>query len=282
MTMLDPAQAVHPPNVDPVSLQKYRQPLIAGNWKMNGMVAQLSEVEAVATSVQTKQPPVEVLMCLPATLIAQAVLTAAGRIAIGGEDCSGDISGAFTGDLSAEMLKGAGASAVIVGHSERRQHHAETDAIVARKAKAARRAGLLAIICIGETSEQRLAGNAMSVCGDQIAGSVPEGMTASNAVIAYEPLWAIGSGHIPTCEQIIEMHAHIRACLTQSLGAEGKNLRILYGGSVKPASAHSILTLPEVGGVLVGGASQKSADFLAICQASTATSAHSANFPKEQ
>ena len=240
------------------------QPLIAGNWKMHGMAPQLCEIEAVAASVKAAPAPADILICLPATLIARAVHAAAGRIAIGGEDCDAQIAGAFTGDLSAEMLKDAGASAVIVGHSERRQHHGETDTIVAAKAEAARRAGLLAIICIGETNSQRLAGKALFVCGDQIAGSVPAGMTSSGTAIGYEPLWAIGSGHMPTPEEIIEVHAHIRECLTARLGAEGKKVRILYGGSVKPSNARTILALREVGGVLVGGASLKAADFMAI------------------
>jgi triosephosphate isomerase len=191
--------------------------LIAGNWKMNGLAAQLGEIEAIAASVKTAPAHADVLICLPATLIARAAQTAAGRIAIGGEDCSVEISGAFTGDLSAEMLIDAGASAFIVVHSERRQHHGETDAIVAAKAKAARRARLLAIICIGETKSQRLAGKALSVCGDQIAGSVPEGMHLSDTAIGYEPLWAIGSGHMPAPEQIIEVHEHIRNCLAARL-----------------------------------------------------------------
>lgn len=249
---------------------------------MNGVASQLHEIEAVAASVKATLPSTEVLICLPATLITRAVQTAAGRIAIGGEDCSAEISGPFTGDFSSEMLKDAGACAVIVGHSDRRQHHGETDAVVAAKAKAARRAGLLAIICIGETNAQRLAGNALSICGDQIAGSVPKEMTASDAVIGYEPLWAIGSGQMPTSEQIIEMHAHIRACLTQCFGAEGQKVRILYGGSVKPSNAHSILALPQVDGVLVGGASLKSEDFLAICRAAPALNSPTVNSQKEQ
>ena len=153
---------------------------------------------------------------------------------------------------------------------ERRQHHGETDAIVAAKARAARRAGLLAIICIGETKSQRLDGKALSVCGDQIAGSVPDGMTGSAVTIGYEPLWAIGSGHMPTSEEIAEMHAHIRQCLVARLGPNGKDLRILYGGSVKPSNARDILALPEVGGALVGGASLKAADFEAIFRAVSA------------
>jgi len=246
------------------------RPLIAGNWKMHGLAPQLGEIEAIAASVRAAPPFADILICLPATLIARAVQTAAGRIAIGGEDCHTEIAGAFTGDVSAEMLKDAGASAVIVGHSERRQHHGETDAIVAAKARAARRAGLLAIICIGETKSQRLDGKALSVCGDQIAGSVPDGMTASAVTIGYEPLWAIGSGHMPTSEDIAEMHAHIRQCLAVRLGTEGKEVRILYGGSVKPSNARDILALPEVGGALVGGASLKAADFEAIFRAVSA------------
>jgi triosephosphate isomerase len=243
------------------------RPLIAGNWKMHGMASQLGVIEAVAASVNAAPPSADVLICLPSTLIARAVQTSAGRIAIGGEDCSAEISGAFTGDISAEMLKGAGASTVIVGHSERRQHHGETDAMVAAKALAARRAGLLAIICIGETKSQRQAGKALSVCGDQIARSVPEGMTSSDTAIGYEPLWAIGSGHMPTPEEIVEVHAHICERLTARMGAEGKKVRILYGGSVKPSNAQTILALPDVGGVLVGGASLKAADFEAIFRA---------------
>src|ERR1700722_9704255 len=178
------------------------RPLIAGNWKMHGLAPQLGEIEAIAASVKATPPFADILICLPATLIARAAQTAGGRIAIGGEDCSAEVSGAFTGDISAELLKGAGAAAVIVGHSERRQHPDETDAIVAAKAKAARRAGLLAIVCVGETNAQRADGKALSVCGDQIAGSVPEGMTSSDVGIGYEPLWAIGSGHLPTSEEI--------------------------------------------------------------------------------
>jgi triosephosphate isomerase (TIM) len=246
------------------------RPLIAGNWKMHGLAPQLGEIEAIAASARAAPPFADILICLPATLIARAVQTAGGRIAIGGEDCSAEIAGAFTGDISAEMLKDAGASAVIVGHSERRQHHGETDAIVAAKARAARRAGLLAIICIGETKSQRLDGKAFSVCGDQIAGSVPDGMTPSAVTIGYEPLWAIGTGHMPTSEAIAEMHAHIRQCLAVRLGTEGKEVRILYGGSVNPSNARDILALPEVGGVLVGGASLKATDFEGIFRAVSA------------
>jgi triosephosphate isomerase len=243
------------------------RPLIAGNWKMHGMAPQLCEIDAVAVSVKATPPFADILICVPATLIARAAQIAASRIAIGGEDCSGEIAGAFTGDVSAEMLKDAGASAVIVGHSERRQHHAETDAIVHAKAEAARRTGLLAIICIGETKAQRLAGKALSICGTQIANSVPVDMTATDMAIGYEPLWAIGSGQVPTPAQIIEVHAHIRECLRARLGLEGQTVRILYGGSVKPSNARAILALPEVGGVLVGGASLDASDFEGIFRA---------------
>ena len=240
------------------------RPLIAGNWKMHGLAPQLGEIETIAASVKTTPPSADILICPPATLVARAAQTAAGRIAIGGQDCHTGIAGAFTGDVSAEMLKDAGASAVIVGHSERRQYYGETNAIVAAKTKAAWRAGLLAIICIGETESQRLDGRALSVCGDQIAGSVPEGITVSAAAIAYEPLWAIGTGRTPTSEEIAEVHAYIRHCLSARLGAEGNTVRIVYGGSVKPSNARGILALPEVGGALVGGASLKAADFEAI------------------
>ncbi|MHB8731855.1 MAG: triose-phosphate isomerase [bacterium] len=243
------------------------RPLIAGNWKMHGLAPQLGEIETIAASVKTTPPSADILICPPATLVARAAQTAAGRIAIGGQDCHTGIAGAFTGDVSAEMLKDAGASAVIVGHSERRHYHGETNAIVAAKTKAAWRAGLLAIICIGETESQRLDGRALSVCGDQIAGSVPEGITVSAAAIAYEPLWAIGTGRTPTSEEIAEVHAYIRQCLSARLGAEGNTVRIVYGGSVKPSNARGILALPDVGGVLVGGASLKAAEFEAIFRA---------------
>ncbi|MDQ6640709.1 MAG: triose-phosphate isomerase [Pseudomonadota bacterium] len=240
------------------------RPLIAGNWKMNGLLAELDVIERIAASVAAAPPCADVLICPPATLIRRAVQTAAGRIAIGGQDCASQVAGAFTGDTSAEMLKDAGASAVIVGHSERRQHHGETDATVAAKVLAAWQAGLLAIICIGETMAQRQAGEALSVCGEQLEGSVPEGTITCATAIAYEPLWAIGSGHMPEAEQIVEMHAHIRKALTTRWGTKARKVRILYGGSVKPSNARAILALPEVGGALVGGASLKAADFEAI------------------
>lgn len=243
------------------------RPLIAGNWRMNGLMSHLGEVEAVVTAVAAKPRMADVLICTPPTLIARAAQIAAGRIEIGGQDCHSAMAGAFTGDISAEMLKDAGASAVIVGHSERRQHHGETDATVAAKADAAWRAGLLVIICIGETRAQRREGAALSVCGEQLAGSMPDGGTVSARAVAYEPLWAIGSGQTPNSEQIVEMHAHIRHCLEERLGTEGREVPILYGGSVNPSNAHDILALPEVGGALVGGGGLNAADFNAIVDA---------------
>lgn len=243
------------------------RPLIAGNWKMNGLMAQLREIDAIAASVTTKPPFADVLICPPATLIVRSVQVAAGRIDIGGQNCHTGIMGAYTGDISAQMLDDAGASWVIVGHSERRQQHGDTNAMVAAKASAARRAGLQVIICIGETQSQRGDGTALAVCGDQIAGSLPEDLRSYS--IAYEPLWAIGSGHIPTSEQIEEMHAHIRHCLELRFGPRGRRVRILYGGSVKPSNAREILSLPEVGGALIGGASLKAKDFAGILQAAS-------------
>jgi len=238
--------------------------LIAGNWKMNGLAEDIAQIEALARDAAS--PHCDILICPPATLIARAAASAAGTpVAIGGQDCHAEKSGAFTGDVSAEMLCDAGATAVIVGHSERRQFHAETDAIVAAKARAAWRAGLLAVICIGETEGQRDAGQAYDVCKAQLAGSVPAGATAANTAIAYEPIWAIGTGKTPTTAEIAQMHAHIKACLSAPL-------RVLYGGSVKPSNAKEILALADVGGALVGGASLKASDFLTIVEASRGAS----------
>ena len=229
---------------------------------MNGLGADLAELEMLKASMA--DAPCDVLVCPPATLIARAVWTAKGAVPIGGQDCRAEAAGAFTGDISAEMLKDAGAVAVIVGHSERRHGHGESDALVAAKVQAAWRAGLVAIICIGETEAQRDAGKATHICHGQIAGSVPKGAHADNTAIAYEPVWAIGTGKTPTAADIAAMHAHIRHCLTEQLGEARGRLRILYGGSVKPDNAAEILGLPEVGGALVGGASLKAKDFLAI------------------
>lgn len=240
------------------------RPLVAGNWKMNGLGAALAEVEAVAAAVAAGPCRADVLICPPATLLARAAACAAGRIAIGGQDCHAESAGAYTGDVSAEMLKDAGAASVIVGHSERRQYHGETDAAVAAKARAAWRAGLSAIICVGETESERDAGRADDVVGRQVRGSVPAGAIAEIAAIAYEPVWAIGTGRTPTCDEIAAMHAHIRMTLADLLGEPGRGVRILYGGSVKPSNAAEILAIPDVGGALVGGASLKAADFREI------------------
>ncbi len=243
------------------------KPLIAGNWKMNGDTASLGEIEAISEVVSASPPRADILICPPATLIFQAAQTAAGRIAIGGQNCSAEPCGAFTGDVSAEMLRDAGATAVIVGHSERRRFHGETDSMVAAKTLAAWRAGLLAIVCVGETEGERLAGDHQTVCKTQLRGSVPDRAKAGNTAIAYEPVWAIGTGKTPALSDIASMHRHIRECLVERFGPEGNSIRILYGGSVKPENAREILFTPEVGGALVGGASLKAADFCAIFSA---------------
>ena len=233
---------------------------------MNGLSADLAELEALKRGLGSA-PSCDVLVCPPASLIARAISAVQGAFAVGGQDCHEKACGAFTGDISAEMLKDAGATSVIVGHSERRQYHGETDQQVAAKARAAWRAGLSAIICIGETESQRDAGDAPRVCHDQITGSVPRDATPGNAAIAYEPIWAIGSGRTPSDDEIAAIHGHIRKCLTGHLGAAGEGMRILYGGSVKPANAKTILALPNVDGALVGGASLKAHEFLGIISA---------------
>jgi triosephosphate isomerase (TIM) len=244
--------------------------LVAGNWKMNGTAASLAELGYLKDALAAKPAYCDVLICPPATLLAQAAGKVQGAVALGGQDCHAKPSGAFTGDVSAEMLKDAGASYVIVGHSERRQYHRESDADVAAKAQAAWRAGLKAIICIGETEAQRQSGDHNSVCGSQLDGSVPADATPANTLIAYEPVWAIGTGKTPTSADIVAMHAHIRACLVAHLGEGARQMLILYGGSVKPDNAREILNLPEVGGALVGGASLKAADFLGVVAGITA------------
>jgi triosephosphate isomerase (TIM) len=241
--------------------------LIAGNWKMNGTSAALTDIETVSEIAAISSPSADILICPPATLIWRAVQTAAGRIAIGGQDCHPEISGAFTGDISAGMLRDAGATAVIVGHSERRQLHGESNSLVSAKACAAWRAGLLAIVCVGETEVERASGDHLGVCKDQLSGSVPDGADLTNTVVAYEPVWAIGTGKTPTTDDIVAMHAHIRRCLTGRFGDEGSAIRILYGGSVKAANAREILAVPEVGGALVGGASLKVEEFHRIFSA---------------
>lgn len=238
--------------------------LVAGNWKMNGSVAMLKEPRLLAAMLKDVKLKCDVMVCPPA-LIARRVksILKGSRIKMGGQDCHWAASGAHTGDISAEMLKEAGASAVIVGHSERRTNHGETDEVVAKKAAAAHRAGLKAIICIGETLDERKANKTLDVLTRQIKGSIPAGATADNTVIAYEPVWAIGTGLTPTTAEVAEAHAHIRKELADVVAAAAET-RILYGGSVKGSNAAELMAAPNVNGALVGGASLKTADFLGI------------------
>ena len=236
------------------------KPLIAGNWKMNGIAASIAEVEALIAKFAGAAPDDrDVLICPPATLVTRfAAEFSDEAIQIGGQDCHANTSGAHTGDISAEMLADAGAAFVIVGHSERRADHNETDAAVKAKAEAVLGAGLTPIICVGETEEERKAGKALEIVGSQLKGSVPE--TADDIVIAYEPVWAIGTGLVPTNDDIAEMHGFIR-------NRTPSGTRILYGGSVKPANAKEILSIADVNGALVGGASLKAEDFYPIVMA---------------
>jgi triosephosphate isomerase (TIM) len=243
--------------------------LAAGNWKMNGTSASLAEVRTLLAA--HPDPACEMLLCPPATLIAQMAGLARGTaLRVGGQDCHPRASGAHTGDVSAAMLADAGASHVILGHSERRADHGETDALVAAKAQAAWAAGLVAVICLGETEAERDAGRTLAVVGAQLAGSVPDGATAATTVVAYEPVWAIGTGRTPTLAEIAEVHGHLRAGLRQRFGAEAEGMRLLYGGSVKPSNAAEIFAVADVDGALVGGASLKAADFGAIVTALSA------------
>jgi len=242
------------------------QKLAAGNWKMNGSTAALAEVQALLAAHPA--PACDMLLCPPATLLApMAALAAGSALAVGGQDCHPKTSGAHTGDISAAMLADAGASYVILGHSERRADHGETDALVLAKAEAAIAAGLIAIVCLGETEGQRDAGDTLAVIGAQLDGSVPATATAATLVIAYEPVWAIGTGRTPTLAQIAEVHAFLRVRLLARIGAEARGVRLLYGGSVKPSNAAEIFAVPDVDGALVGGASLKAADFGAIIAA---------------
>jgi triosephosphate isomerase (TIM) len=240
-----------------------RRPLVAGNWKMNGLSAALSELDKIIAGAVALRADLDILVCPPALLVPGFAERARGtRVGIGGQDCHAKPSGAHTGDISAEMLADAGAVAVIVGHSERRKDHCETDAMVRAKALAARRAGLLAVICVGETRPERDAGRALAVVGAQLDGSLPA--SAENFVIAYEPVWAIGTGLTPTVADVRDMHRFIRERLSSCYGEAGQGVRVLYGGSVKPANAKEILGVENVDGSLVGGASLKAEEFLAI------------------
>jgi triosephosphate isomerase len=242
------------------------KPLVAGNWKMYGLRGAEDEVEALTRHL-TGPFGCDVAICPPATLLgALAERFPDSGIIWGGQDCDVEPEGAHTGDISAEMLADAGARMVIVGHSERRRDHHETDALVRAKAEAAHRAGLCAIVCLGETEAERDAGRTLDVVGRQLRGALPAGATAANTVVAYEPVWAIGTGRTPTLEQIGEVHAHLRAALTERQ-TDGAGMRILYGGSVKPANAAEIFAVADVDGGLIGGASLKAADFWAIISA---------------
>jgi triosephosphate isomerase len=246
------------------------RPLVAGNWKMNGLGAALGEAGRVRDGLGQVgfAPGVDAMICPPATLIAALAREAAGsRLQVGGQDCHARPSGAHTGDVSAEMLKDAGAVAVIVGHSERRADHGERDHDVKAKALAAHRAGLAAVVCIGETAGERRAGLTLAVAGRQLAASLPDKAHAGDMIVAYEPVWAIGSGLTPTPADVAEVHDFLRGVLAERFGTEGRAMRILYGGSVKPDNARALLAIDNVNGALVGGASLKADDFLAIVAA---------------
>ena len=237
--------------------------LAAGNWKMNGVTASLSEIEALKQHLKAEPANCDVMICPPATLVMACAEAAAGSpIQVGGQDCHAKTSGAHTGDVSAQMLADAGATAVIVGHSERRADHGETNEQVRAKAEAAHAAGLMAIICLGETLAQREAGETLAVVHDQLQHSLPTGATGANTVIAYEPVWAIGTGLTPTPAQVGEVHQALRGALSALVGPEQAHaIRILYGGSVKPDNAAELMGVGDVDGALVGGASLKAADF---------------------
>jgi triosephosphate isomerase len=244
------------------------RPLIAGNWKMNGLQASLAEFEAMLAGASESAGKADLLVCPPATLIAAFAQKARGvkNFALGGQDCHPKASGAHTGDISAEMLADAGARAVIVGHSERRADHGENDGLVRLKAEAAWRAGLTAIVCIGETQQQRDSGQTLDICRGQLSSSLPDATRADNLVVAYEPIWAIGTGLTPTVEDVEQIHGFIRGLLTTKFGGEGTKIRLLYGGSVKPSNARELMAVENVNGALIGGASLKAADFLAIAR----------------
>lgn len=243
------------------------RPLIAGNWKMNGLKGSIAEFDAMLSGAADVTAKADLLVCPPATLIAAFAEKARGKpVAVGAQDCHPKASGAHTGDLAAEMLADAGASAIIVGHSERRADHGEGDALVRQKAEAAWRAGATAIVCIGETQAQRDAGQTLDVLRGQLEGSLPDGSTAARLVVAYEPVWAIGTGLTPTAKDVKQIHGFIREFLTARFKVEGARMRILYGGSVKPSNAAELMAVSNVNGALVGGASLKAADFLAIAK----------------
>ena len=245
------------------------RPLVAGNWKMNGLRRSIDTIDALAKRAQESVlERIDMVVCPPATLIALAVKTVdTVPLHIGGQTCHQAESGAHTGDISPEMLLDVGASYVITGHSERRTDHGEADAEVRAQTEGAWRAGLCAIVCVGETRDEREAGKAIEVVESQLLGSIPDGATAGTTVVAYEPVWAIGTGLTPTVDDIAAMHDAIRSSLTQRFGKEGAVMRVLYGGSVKPGNAAEVLAPANVDGALVGGASLSASDFMAIAEA---------------
>lgn len=244
------------------------RPLVAGNWKMNGLTGALAELTKLRDAIKAAPGGCDVLICPPAILVAAfAQSTAGSALTVGGQDCHAKPSGAHTGDISAEMLADAGATFAIVGHSERRADHGEGDATVRAKAEACHRAGLIAIVCVGETIDQRKAGKTLAVVGSQLAGSMPDGATAQNTVVAYEPVWAIGTGLTPTSSDVAEVHDALRAQLEVRFGMGGQQMRLLYGGSVKPSNARELMAVSNVNGALVGGASLKADEFLGIIAA---------------
>ncbi|MBB4367373.1 triosephosphate isomerase [Bradyrhizobium sp. cir1] len=243
------------------------RPLIAGNWKMNGLKGSIAEFDAMLNGAAEVAGKADLLVCPPVTLVAGFAEKVRGKkVAVGAQDCHPKASGAHTGDIAAEMLADAGATAIIVGHSERRADHGESDILVKQKAEAAWRAGVTAIVCIGETQGQRDAGQTLDILHGQLNLSLPDGSTAANLVVAYEPVWAIGTGLTPTVQDVEQIHGFIRELLTSRFSDEGARMRILYGGSVKPSNAAELMAVKNVNGALVGGASLKAADFLAIAK----------------
>lgn len=244
------------------------KPLVAGNWKMNGVQSSLDELEAMSVGFSDElQDKIDMLLCLPATLISLGKSkTEKNGVQIGGQDCHFNTNGAHTGDISAQMIADLGATSVLVGHSERRTDHGESDAIVLAKANAALSTGLMTVVCIGETQTERKSGDTLKVLNTQLAGSLPDAFS-NQIVIAYEPIWAIGTGLIPEASDVEEAHGFIRSEMVKRYGDNGKKIRLLYGGSVKPANAKELMSIENVDGALVGGASLKAVDFLGICGA---------------
>ncbi|WP_034994989.1 triose-phosphate isomerase [Beijerinckia mobilis] len=243
------------------------RPLVAGNWKMNGLRKDLEEIATIRDAVKAAGP-IEVVVCPPFTLLAAAAVLCEGSgVGLGGQDCHTESKGAFTGDIAPPMLKDAGAAYVILGHSERRLFHGESNALIHDKVKAAQAGGLIPILCVGETEDQRKQGQALAVVGQQLQGSIPQDAQIDSLVIAYEPVWAIGTGLTPTAEDVAEMHGFIRTHLSERWPDKAAGVRLLYGGSVKPGNAGKLLAIANVDGALVGGASLIAADFLAIANA---------------